>query len=179
MRILLIVVVCIVSFIVLSDQDYGYRYNTKNIKVKYDDLLPRTKHQVDCLAENIYFEAGNEPKNGKIAVGMVTLNRVHSYNWPASICGVVKQKSSNVCQFSWWCEPKNKEKALKAKYTREETVIYNKSKEIALYVYLNYDDLKEDDLTSGAHFYHADYVNPGWKLKRTTKIGKHIFYKRT
>ena len=25
-------------------------------------------------------------------------------------------------------------------------------------------------------FYHADYVNPGWNLRRVTKIGDHIFY---
>jgi spore germination cell wall hydrolase CwlJ-like protein len=27
-----------------------------------------------------------------------------------------------------------------------------------------------------ALFYHADYVNPGWKLPRIEKIGNHIFY---
>jgi spore germination cell wall hydrolase CwlJ-like protein len=176
MRILLIVVVCIISYFTLTERDY--RYDTSSIKVSYDDLLPTTKRQVDCLAANIYFEAGHEPENGKIAVGMVTLNRVHSYKWPRTVCGVVKEKDSNVCQFSWWCEPRNKEKAIKAKYTRQEKLIYNKAKEIALYVYMNYEDLKDDDLTDGAQFYHADYVNPGWKLKRTTKIGRHIFYKQ-
>jgi spore germination cell wall hydrolase CwlJ-like protein len=25
-------------------------------------------------------------------------------------------------------------------------------------------------------YYHADYVNPNWKLKRIAKIGTHIFY---
>ena len=31
---------------------------------------------VDCLAHNIYYEAGNEPEEGKVAVAMVTINRV-------------------------------------------------------------------------------------------------------
>jgi spore germination cell wall hydrolase CwlJ-like protein len=25
-------------------------------------------------------------------------------------------------------------------------------------------------------FYHADYVSPGWNLRRVAKIGDHIFY---
>jgi spore germination cell wall hydrolase CwlJ-like protein len=27
-----------------------------------------------------------------------------------------------------------------------------------------------------ALYYHADYVNPGWRKERVAKIGKHIFY---
>ena len=43
-------------------------------------------------------------------------------------------------------------------------------------VYANYE--KMHDMTQGALFYHADYVNPRWKLERTTVIGRHIFYKQ-
>jgi spore germination cell wall hydrolase CwlJ-like protein len=47
---------------------------------------------------------------------------------------------------------------------------------MAIYVYANYEKLK--DITHGALFYHADYVNPRWRgLEVTTKIGRHIFYK--
>jgi hypothetical protein len=28
-------------------------------------------------------------------------------------------------------------------------------------------------------YYHADYVNPRWKLEKTTVIGRHIFYKES
>ena len=28
-----------------------------------------------------------------------------------------------------------------------------------------------------AMYYHATYVNPGWRLQRVTQIGQHIFYK--
>jgi spore germination cell wall hydrolase CwlJ-like protein len=28
-----------------------------------------------------------------------------------------------------------------------------------------------------ALYYHADYVNPQWRLDRVAKIGTHIFYK--
>jgi hypothetical protein len=45
------------------------------------------------------------------------------------------------------------------------------------YVYANYENLK--DITQGALYYHADYVNPRWKLEKTTVIGRHIFYKES
>ena len=48
---------------------------------------------------------------------------------------------------------------------------------MAIYVYANYENLR--DITKGALYYHADYVNPRWKLEKTTVIGRHIFYKES
>ena len=39
---------------------------------------------------------------------------------------------------------------------------------------MNHDNMKDN--TKGALYYHADYVNPQWKLKKTVTIGRHIFY---
>ena len=39
-----------------------------------------------CLAQNIYFEAGNQPLAGKIAVANVTLNRVEHDKFPNNVC---------------------------------------------------------------------------------------------
>ena len=47
--------------------------------------------QRTCLAQNIYFEAGNQPFSGKLAVANVVLNRVESSQFPDTICEVVKQ----------------------------------------------------------------------------------------
>ena len=46
---------------------------------------------VFCMAKNIYFEAGNQPLAGKLAVSHVVLNRVMSDAYPDNICGVVYQ----------------------------------------------------------------------------------------
>jgi spore germination cell wall hydrolase CwlJ-like protein len=137
------------------------------IGVTYTQLTPEAKTQVDCLAENIYYEAGFEPRDGKIAVAMVTLNRVQDPQFPKDICSVVKQKVKSTCQFSWFCEH-NK--------TIQNNSVYMQAREVALMVYANYE--KMHDMTSGALFYHADYVNPRWKLERTAVIGRHIFYKQ-
>ena len=45
--------------------------------------------QLDCLARNIYHEAGSEPFEGKVAVAQVTINRAESGQFPSDICKVV------------------------------------------------------------------------------------------
>jgi spore germination cell wall hydrolase CwlJ-like protein len=136
------------------------------IDVKYSQLTPAAKKQVDCLAENIYFEAGHESNDGKKAVAFVTLNRTQDPRYPKDICSVVKQKVNSTCQFSWYCEG---QKAIRNMFA------YNEAKEVAVFVYANYENLR--DITKGALYYHADYVNPRWKLEKTVVIGRHIFYK--
>ena len=42
-----------------------------------------------CLAQNIYFEARSQPLIEQVAVAQVVLNRVHSPNYPDTVCAVV------------------------------------------------------------------------------------------
>jgi len=49
--------------------------------------------EVQCLAQNIYYEARNEPEEGKVAVGLVTINRTQDPRFPDSVCGVVHQRT--------------------------------------------------------------------------------------
>ena len=137
------------------------------LDVTYNQLTKETQKQVDCLADNIYHEAGFEPDAGKVAVALVTLNRMQDPRFPKDICGVVKQRTTSVCQFSWFC----------SKVSIKNKDAYEQAKEVAVYVYANYENLK--DITKGALYYHADYVNPRWKLEKTTVIGRHIFYKES
>jgi spore germination cell wall hydrolase CwlJ-like protein len=141
--------------------------------VSYYSLSKPAQKQIDCLAENMYFEALSEPKDGQIAVALVTLNRLASGNYADDICGVVNQKTAGVCQFSWVCQPIFASKRLTIKHNP----LYNDIRNLAVYVFMNYERMH--DHTKGATFYHADYVNPGWRLPKTTKIGRHIFYKNS
>ena len=70
-----------------------------------------------------------------------------------------------------WSEHSLKFLAAFAKLVRNEAL--QEAKQVALDVYLN----NVGDVTNGAKFYHADYVNPGWNLRRVKKIGDHIFYR--
>ena len=149
--------------------------SNKILDIKYTQLTKAAQKQIDCLAENIYFESAYEPTDGRVAVALVTLNRVQDPRYPDNICDVVKQRTRIVsigdrrivCQFSWYCEPNKSVGNIQA---------YTEAKQIALHVYANYEQLK--DLTNGALFYHANYVRPNWRgLEQTVVIGRHIFYK--
>ena len=140
-------------------------------KASYDSLTKDVQKQATCLAENIYFEAAHEPLEGKKAVAFVTINRVQTGNYAKDICGVVFQKTGRVCQFSWYCEGKTLAKRL----TVRDTALYNEIRELAVHMIVNFERM--EDVTQGATYYHADYVNPGWKLQKSDKIGRHIFYK--
>jgi len=52
-----------------------------------------TSRDEECLARNIYFEAGSEPEEGKAAVGIVTVNRVLDGSFGKTICAVVNQRT--------------------------------------------------------------------------------------
>ena len=131
--------------------------------------------QLECLANNIYWEAASEPFEGKVAVAQVTMNRVESGRFADSVCGVVYQKNviyeKVVCQFTWYCEGAHRVKPVHPPLWRE-------SQEVAKKVLLEGFRLPS---LSDATFYHADYIaDPGWSktMTRIGKIGRHIFYKK-
>lgn len=130
--------------------------------------------QVLCLAKNIYYEAGNESFDGKVAVAQVTLNRVGHQRFPETVCGVVYQKTRRtannklVCQFSWVCEPVRKIRYHSHRWQDSLDVARNAMRQ----------GLQLEEL-SDALYYHATHVNPRWGLEQLTRIGNHIFYSET
>lgn len=125
------------------------------------------QEQIKCLADNIYYESGYEPYNGKVAVAQVTMNRVRNGNFPNTVCGVVYQRYKNTCQFSWVCKPKRK----------PNKAAYNEAMQIAAMVYDG--AIRSKDVRTALYF-HADYVDPYWKNSKIyiAQIGRHIFYTR-
>lgn len=155
-----------------------------------------SKKDVDCLARNIYYEAANESEEGKVAVGMVTLNRVQDGRFPKSICGVVNQRTVlsipkkitirpkkfhrkklrtttvwqklTVCQFSWTC-------MFVPKPRRDER--WQQSTEVAQSLlegrYKSY-----QKKYANAMYFHAVKVRPRWvyQKKKIAREGGHIFY---
>lgn len=142
--------------------------------IKLHHLTSDAKREIACLAENIYFEAAHEPEVGQLAVAFVTMNRVNSGKFANTICGVVKQKTGPTCQFSWWCESKPYAMSTNQVLTRTHNLLYNRIQDMAVNFYLNHERMR--DPSKGALYYHADYVNPGWKLPKNIQIGRHIFY---
>jgi spore germination cell wall hydrolase CwlJ-like protein len=132
-------------------------------------VAERTR-QLNCLTKNIYWEAGSEPFEGKVAVAQVTLNRVESGRFAPDICGVVYQKNviyeKLVCQFSWYCDGSSKVKPIHPTRWRE-------SEEVAKQVL--FEGFRLPSLRSALYF-HADYINPKWGKPQVAKIGRHVFY---
>ena len=128
--------------------------------------------QLDCLAINIYREAGHEPFEGKVGVAQVTMNRVKDGRFGKDVCGVVYQKSvvmeRVVCQFSWYCDSTHRNRPINKDAYDESYAVAKK----VLLENFRLDVLKE------ALYYHAVYVNPKWNLDKIGKIGQHIFYKQ-
>ena len=71
--------------------------NINNVNIQYTQLTKEARKQVDCLADNIYYEAGHEPMQGRFAVAMVTMNRTQDPRFPKDICSVVKQRVKSTC----------------------------------------------------------------------------------
>ena len=148
--------------IVLSNYLQAGTYNFTN-----DRHLDKS---LKCLADNIYYEAGNQSIVGKIAVAYTTLNRVISSDFPNTICGVVYERNKRTCQFSWVCQSRKYKKIV-----GQEKEVYNVSRQVAIAIIFSYN--KNHDPSLGALYYHANYVNPRWKKRKLVQIDDHIFYR--
>lgn len=124
------------------------------------------------MAHNIYHESRGEPYDGKVAVAIVTINRVRSEMFPNTIKGVVIQPS----QFSWYNDGLSD--------TPTDTVSYNECLEISKYVISLWkigmiDILIRQKGLDGVKWYHNETVEPKWSdhYQFVAKIGGHFIYK--
>ena len=145
-----------------------YQKDDNSIKVS---AIPT--NDLQCMAENIYYEAATQSYVGKLAVGQVVLNRVKKPGYPDTVCKVIYEGSQNIhtsaCQFSWTCAPHNP--------INKTSVYWQQSLAVAKELLSNRDSIF--DITEGATSYHADYVKPAWSktLHFVTQIDQHIFYR--
>jgi cell wall hydrolase len=118
--------------------------------------------QQECLAGAVYFEAKGEPLHGQLSVAEVILNRARSGRFPASACGVVKQRG----QFSFV-------RGGRFPAIARTSLAWKRAVAIA---HIAVSDLA-DSPASKALFFHAKRVSPGWRLTRVAAVGNHIFYR--
>jgi spore germination cell wall hydrolase CwlJ-like protein len=156
--------------------------------------------ELNCLAKNIFFEAGGEPVEGKVAVGLVTLNRMEDPRFPKTVCGVVDQRVTRmietqgvreirtawgttktepitirnrltICQFSWRC--------MFVKNPKSQDERWLESQQIArelLATNVTYSDLRVK--YADALYFHATSIRPTWARQKehVARIGGHHFY---
>jgi len=128
--------------------------------------------EIECLAENVYFEARGEPLDGQYAVAEVTINRLRSPFFPKTICGVVHDtrwdplRRRFTAHFSWTQMEDRGEPwgPLWQQSIAVATAVINES---------------HVPVVPDALYYHANSVQPYWaNPKRTVaRIGSHVFYR--
>lgn len=167
MRIILLTVVLL--SLLVSPSFASKPIKIKSIRIDKKKILKTSPQKIsksdfNCLARNIYFEARGEGIMGQIAIGLVTLERTESENFPSTVCEVVRADSA----FSWTLYPhkvKNQEAFDQAK------VVAN----IALIIRgMGLDILKAD------HFHSVKLPRyPRWSyhFEQVAIIGNHIFYR--
>ncbi len=135
--------------------------------LRHYELTPENK-ELRCLSENIYYEASTQSYAGKLAVGEVVMNRLKSHRYASTICGVISERSNDVCQFSWFCKPR--------KSINKNSASWKDSQKVATQLLAKGGVI---DITQGAIAYHATYVNPSWSkhLRLVTQIDQQIFYR--
>jgi spore germination cell wall hydrolase CwlJ-like protein len=158
---------------------------------------------VECMAKNIFYEAGGESREGKIAVAQVTLNRAQDPRFGRSVCEVVKARTTvvktkevektEVVKVGFFGRPEHvtrKEMVSQpvticqfswmcgsARKPKPDNEAWVESQEIAR-VIAQGGLQAERAKYSSAMYFHAAGIRPAWAkskayLKRT---GHHLFY---
>jgi spore germination cell wall hydrolase CwlJ-like protein len=168
-KVVLMIIALAISGLMLS-KAIQYRLDVAGLDPVSQITTEVRERQLACLAKNIYYEAGSEPFEGKVAVAQVTINRTESGVFPGDICKTIFQKNvvyeKVICQFSWACDRDTGVRPL-------QTANYNESMTVAKKVLLEGFRLPS---LKNALYYHADYINPGWHKPQVAHIGHHIFY---
>jgi spore germination cell wall hydrolase CwlJ-like protein len=136
--------------------------------VTYRERKPArlTAKELDCLARNIYFEAGVENRAGKLAVAQVTLNRRDSGRWGRDVCSVVYARA----QFSWTLSKDLRNKRPSGELWEQSRAVAN---EFASGVRIK-------NLEDTTHYYSDIIPPPAWAntMRVSHKIGQHTFFQR-
>ena len=132
---------------------------------KSKEKVQLSAKEMDCLAKNIFFEAGVEDKAGKVAVAQVTLNRLKSGKWGNDLCKVVYAKA----QFSWTLDKKKRNSQPKGELWQQSVAV---AKAFA--------EGKRVKGLEDSTYYHTNYIpKPNWAhgMKVAHRVGQHIFYR--
>lgn len=143
-------------------QPHGKNVTVQAASVNENEVqISYTNKEFEWLTRIIEAEAANQPYEGKVAVGSVVLNRVHSDQFPNSIRQVIFQKTRNVYQFT----PVGNGRIYRV--TPSEEAI--KAARAAL---------GGEDPTNGALFFYNPRISSDrWIRSRTVavQIGQHTF----
>lgn len=127
-----------------------------------DSIKSFSKEDVSWVAKTMYFEARGQGDKGKLAVGIIVLNRLKSKKYPKSIKKIILQKN----QYSW----------VGKGYKITDQTEWSKSKELAwnlLNTGLSGDRQLELIRKKKYLFFHHRSLGV---CRNSIVINKHVFY---
>lgn len=135
------------------------------------EITDKDHQQLNCMTEAIYFEAGGESIQGKIAVGSAIMNRVRDQRHPATVCEVVGKRF----QFSYRNESV-------PSYLRENNKLERDAYKDSFYIAaLVLKDLVADNTNASTNYYNITAIKdrPSWidSCKDKRQIEKHTYCK--
>ena len=136
-------------------------YTTLSDAVAAQDMPAGADSELHCLAVGVYYESKGEPLAGQLAVAEVIINRTTSGRFPRTVCSVIKQRG----QFSFVRGGQLPTPPANAQWRKALAVAQVAQKDLW------------DSPVGEALYFHARYVNPGWKRPRVGTVGNHIFYR--
>jgi hypothetical protein len=124
------------------------------------------EHATTCLASAVWYEAGDD-EAGEQAVAQVVVNRVRHPVFPKTVCGVVFQRTTGNCQFTFTCDGSFRRVPSIAAWQRARAIA---ERALLGFVYAP---------VGTATFYHADYVVPYWSktFDKIARVKAHLFYR--
>lgn len=146
--------------------------NTNNTNVSRMPIAATSDRELDCLARNIYHESRGESREGKLAVGLVTLNRARDNRFPNTVCGVVNQRTRSVCQFSWRCHGVASPRASDPVWQECRQIAAQLLREPGFYASLR-------QRYGNIIYFHEHRVRPSWARVKVmvARVGAHLFYR--
>jgi len=144
----------IIKPIIKTEYKIPSLYNNKT------KIVFHNKKEFRCLAENIFFEAGNQSYLGKIAVAQTVLNRAETGKWGNSFCEVIHSPK----QYSWTLKPQKKPKGPLWQASIDAARAFQYGTRVS-----HIENVKH---------YHTASVNPVWdnNMIKVASIGEHQFY---
>jgi spore germination cell wall hydrolase CwlJ-like protein len=159
-----VLILSLISFFMFSSYVSGAYLKTEQDISRV--VAEEYNKELECLTKNIYYEAGVESYEGKLAVAAVVMNRANNKQFPKTVCEVVYQKTGSTYQFSWVGQNKSTDVN---KYAWEESMIVARKA-------LSQSNVHEVIAKTNSMYYHNTSVDPKWKKRVVAKIGNHIFY---
>lgn len=126
------------------------------------DVAAYSRAEIRCLARAMWNEAGNQSREGKIAVAEVVIARSKDRRWKGSLCQTIRMAAQFSFVRNGRTVPLDDPKTAQSMMDLARAVAAGKVSSRA----------------KGALYYHADYAHPVWRhgLRRKIAIQTHVFY---